>query len=117
MIKEFLRNPFPPPLVSSSRLLETDMKSKQQPVELGDLVKDKITGLQGLVTGRTDWLYGCVRFVIQPTALKDGAVQDASTFDEPQLIILKKGFLSNKVDRATTPRRHGPRNDKAAQRR
>ena len=40
--------------------------------ELGDIVRDTITGLEGVVVGRTDYLYGCRRYQIAPRDLKDG---------------------------------------------
>jgi len=58
-------------------------------IKLGQKVKDKITGMEGVAIGRTEWMHGCIRIVVQPTALKDGVPQDAQTFDEPQLDIVK----------------------------
>ena len=34
--------------------------------QLGDKVKDTITGFTGVVTGRSEWLFGCVRCAVQP---------------------------------------------------
>lgn len=39
-------------------------------VNLGQVVRDRITGYSGVVIGRTDWLYGCVRYGVQSTELK-----------------------------------------------
>jgi hypothetical protein len=55
-------------------------------IKLGDRARDKITGFEGIVIARTDWLYNCVRFVIQPSALnKDGKPIESESFDEDQL--------------------------------
>lgn len=35
-------------------------------VELGDRVKDKISGLKGIAVGISNYLYGCRRISIQP---------------------------------------------------
>lgn len=59
-------------------------------IELGSLVRDVITSFTGIAIARTDWLYGCVRIMVQPTKLKkDGTVMDAREIDEAQLEILK----------------------------
>jgi len=61
-------------------------------IHLGDLVRDPISGFQGVVTARTEWLYGCIRISVAPEKLdKDGKVQDAQWFDEPQLEFLGTG--------------------------
>lgn len=33
---------------------------------MGKLVRDKISGLEGIVVARTEWLYGCIRLNVQP---------------------------------------------------
>lgn len=35
-------------------------------MQLGDRVRDSISRLSGVVIGRTEWLYGCVRLTVQP---------------------------------------------------
>jgi hypothetical protein len=63
-------------------------------VNNGDRVKDKITGLEGVVIGITTYLYGCRRVHVQPDKLKDdGTVLDAYAFDEPSIDVLKEGFI------------------------
>jgi hypothetical protein len=64
-------------------------------LEHGDLVKDTITGFQGVVIGRTDWLNGCVRMVVQPKELKDGKPIDALTFDVEQLELVAPKVAPN----------------------
>ncbi len=74
-------------------------------VELGQKVRDKLTGLEGTAIGRTEWLYGCVRITIQPKGVKDGKPFDAWVTDEPQCEV-----LDNKKAPKAKPR-HGPRPD------
>lgn len=60
-------------------------------VQNGDLVKDSVTGFQGIVTDITTWLHGCDRAAVQPQELnKDGKPQAATTFDVLQLEIIQK---------------------------
>ncbi len=64
-------------------------------IELGDRVKDAISGLTGIATGVTTWLYGCKRVAVQPEKLgKDGKTQDLVWFDEPQLKVVKTQAIS-----------------------
>jgi hypothetical protein len=52
---------------------------------MGMEVKDKITGLSGVVIGESQWLNGCERLTVQPSALNAGKMIDAVTFDIGQL--------------------------------
>jgi|HubBroStandDraft_5_1064220.scaffolds.fasta_scaffold11891_10 hypothetical protein len=57
---------------------------------LGAKVKDKVSGFSGLVIGRTQWLYNCARYVVQPQELdKDGKPKASEGFDEDQLVEVK----------------------------
>lgn len=58
-------------------------------INLGAKVRDKITGFTGIVTSRTEWLNGCLRYGVQPQELHDGKPIDAHVFDEPQLEVLE----------------------------
>jgi len=85
-------------------------------IELGDRVKDKITGLEGIVTGRYEYLYGCLRMSVQPEKAKDGKPVESFVLDEPQLELLKKAVIvppqgTTAKDEPKKERTHGPRND------
>lgn len=74
-------------------------------IKLGQKVRDKISGNEGVVVARTEWLHGCVRLTIQPEGTKDGCPFDAFVVDEPQVEV---------VDRRAPPApkpRHGDRAD------
>jgi hypothetical protein len=59
--------------------------------ELGWIVKDKISGMKGVVTSRTDYLNKCVRYGITKTGTdKEGKPFEAAWFDEDQLELVKK---------------------------
>lgn len=58
-------------------------------VQLGDKVKDTISGFSGIVVAKTEWLNGCVRVTIQPLIGKDGKLPESATFDIEQLVVLK----------------------------
>ena len=60
------------------------------PIELGDRVKDPITGLTGIVVCVTTWLHGCIRIGVQPEEVKDGKLPESIYFDQSQLRVLRK---------------------------
>jgi hypothetical protein len=63
-------------------------------IELGDRVKDQISGYVGITVAITDWIYGCRRLMVQGEALSsDGKPVDIQSFDEPQLTIVDKGVM------------------------
>ena len=82
---------------------------------LGDSVKDIISGFAGIVDGRTEWLNGCRRYIVQPRGLKkeDGLPLTNATFDEEQLQSFGKGIKAVKMATASvggprqTPARRG----------
>lgn len=58
-------------------------------VNLGDKVKDTISGFVGIATGRSEYLYGCVRICVTPAEMKDGKPIDPLWFDEDQLSMVE----------------------------
>lgn len=83
--------PFPgPPPQKAENTMQTTTK-----INLGDRVKDKITGFYGIVVAITHWLNGCVRVSIQPEKLeKDGKIPDSQAFDEAQLVVVKRAAVA-----------------------
>ena len=70
-------------------------------VELGQTVKDPITGITGVAIGRSEWLHGCTHIGVQAKVKKDGIIPDVVWVDEPQLEVVagrkkaKKGSDDN----------------------
>ena len=63
-------------------------------IHLGDLVRDIVTGYEGIVIGITEYLNGCRRPIVQPTKLKeDGTPYEGQAFDEEQLEVVETGRL------------------------
>lgn len=76
-----------------------DFKSAQ----LGDRVKDPVSGFKGIATCITTWLHGCVRIGVQPEEItKEGKVAESVYFDQSQLIVVKKA-VHTPVILAVTP--------------
>jgi hypothetical protein len=57
-------------------------------IKLGSTVQDKISGFTGVVVGRTEYLYGCIRLEVAGDKVIDNKIQDSYVFDEPQLTVL-----------------------------
>jgi hypothetical protein len=85
-------------------------------IRLGDRVRDRISGFEGIVIGITDWLYQCRRPIVQPSGLdKDGAVMKTESFDEEQLEVVEAGAFALKVEQVVEPeaKTGGPRDTPA----
>jgi hypothetical protein len=54
-------------------------------MKLGDVVRDRISGFTGVVTSRTEYLNGCVRWAVSPQQLHEGKPIEAQYFDEEQI--------------------------------
>ncbi len=78
-------------------------------VKLGDEVKDPITGIKGIAMCRHSYLQGCDRITIQRKVRTDGSMPDELSFDEPQLIVVKKAVVKGNGDTTRGgPERHMP---------
>ncbi len=59
-------------------------------INLGAEVRDRVTGFKGIVVARTEWHFGCRRYVVQPPGLtKEGKTFETGNFDEDALEVLK----------------------------
>jgi len=58
--------------------------------QLGDKVQDQINGFSGIVTGRCEYLYGCVQLLVAPMRVeKDGKHPDSVWLDEDRVSVMK----------------------------
>ena len=81
-------------------------------IKLGDVARDSISGLEGVVVCISKWLYGCTRVSVQPQGNKDGKPFDLVTVDMPQLTKVDEVIDKDVADPAV--KNYGPRDDKAA---
>ena len=58
-------------------------------VNLGDKVKDEVSGFTGIAVSCHSYLNGCNRITVQPAIDKDKKLPKSATFDEPQLKVMK----------------------------
>lgn len=56
---------------------------------IGDKVKDTITGFEGLVECRTQWITNCNTYGVRSQNLHEGRPIEIQIFDEPKLKLVK----------------------------
>lgn len=76
-------------------------------LELGQKAKDKVTGFEGILTGRAQYLYGCEQYCIVPQA-KEGTMKTGEWFDIGRIEITGPGILPSEV---TAEEPGGPNRD------
>jgi hypothetical protein len=77
-------------------------------INLGDKVKDVVTGLTGIAVAKTHYLQGCARFAVQPQDLKDGRPVEVYWVDEPQLEVVEAGVVKPKIAESNVLNPGGP---------
>lgn len=59
-------------------------------IKLGDTVQCIYTGAKGVAVGKTEFINGCVQYMVAPPYTK-GALPEELSIDESSLKIIKKG--------------------------
>jgi hypothetical protein len=77
-------------------------------IKLGDRAKDRISGFEGVVTARTEWLTGVVRYGLEPEALRDGKPGEIQWFDEGRLTEPSQKSTVGFQELPAVPARGGP---------
>lgn len=83
------------------------MHVETEGIELGDWVRDRVTGVEGVVSGVHQYLTGCARVSIQPQAV-DGKVPEVVGADVLTVEVLGAGRVKAFAGARATG---GPRND------
>ena len=76
-------------------------------IRMGSKVRDVVTGLEGIVTARCEYLTGCVQFCVVPRST-DGKMPDGSYIDEQRLERIEGGALELENVAAGGPQRDTP---------
>ncbi len=66
---------------------------------LGKKAKDKISGVEGIIVAKIDYLFGCAQYGIVPPA-QDGKRMDTEYFDEGRIEITGCGITPEEVQSA-----------------
>lgn len=77
--------------------------------KMGKQARDKVTGFEGIITARCEYLTGCAQYGISPPA-KDGKVENTLYFDEGRVEVIGAGVTAESVASAKTggPNRDAP---------
>ena len=62
-------------------------------IKLGDKVRDKVTGFEGIATSRVEYINKCVQFCVKPKMGKDNKMPDGEYIDIDQLEVVGEGVL------------------------
>lgn len=68
-------------------------------INLGDEVKDTVSGFKGIAVARYSYLQGCTRVCVQPPIDKDGKLPETAVFDEPLLEATGKKKIKPIIDK------------------
>ncbi len=60
-------------------------------INLGDKVKDVITGFEGMAVAKIEYINGCIRYEVKPDKLKDSKTVESEWIDIQQLKVVKAG--------------------------
>lgn len=77
-------------------------------VLFGKKARDKITGFEGMVTGRVEYMYGCAQLCLTPSVDKDGKLREGQWFDDGRIEIIGEA-LNPATVQGTSP--GGPQRD------
>lgn len=64
--------------------------------KLGVKVRDKVTGFEGIVTSRVEYMNGCVQYCVKPKAKKGEKMPDGEYIDVEQLEYVDDGVVKPK---------------------
>lgn len=62
-------------------------------IDLGDRVKDIITGFEGIVTGKCQYITGCDQVLVQPRVKDDGSKAEGGWFDSDRCTVINAGAI------------------------
>lgn len=68
-------------------------------LKLGDKAVHVVTGFEGIVVARVEYLTGCAQVGLQPQGIKDGKPYDSMYFDEPYVDLVEASVVRNRTPR------------------
>jgi hypothetical protein len=77
--------------------------------DLGSVVKEKVTGLVGVVMSQTVYFTGCKHYGVQQQSLTaDGKMKDWEYIDESRLIPMREGRVLSELETSTSAPGNNP---------
>jgi hypothetical protein len=83
--------------------------SDTKPITLGEKYRDTITGFEGTVTARSEFLSGCVRYLIEGQMNPDSTASSEFWFDEQRLVAIESNDKPKATATAGGPHPDAPR--------
>ena len=78
--------------------------------KLGTKAVDTVSGFEGTIIARNEWLNGCIQYCLKPVVDKDGKLLEGEWFDENQVKVRVTAGSGAKVRRPTGgPQKDAPR--------
>jgi len=62
-------------------------------IELGNKVRDKVTGFEGIATARVEYINKCVQYCVKPKVKEDGKMTNGEYIDIDELEIIDDGIV------------------------
>lgn len=78
-------------------------------IKFGSEVREIYTGFSGVASGRTEYLYGCTRILIEPRGLHEGKPIEGVWFDEQRVEVVNEAAPTVSSDSSATS--GGPQHD------
>lgn len=83
-------------------------------LELGQRMRDRVTGFEGIAIARVEYLNGCIQYCLKPEMGENGKMPEGEYIDDQQLEVIGVGLsLEKEPDGGpmpdTPPTRYGSR--------
>lgn len=70
---------------------------------IGDKVKNRVSGFEGVITGRAEYLNGCRQYLISPPVDEKDGYRDAVWCDEQTLDVTETGLFVDPFSATSAP--------------
>lgn len=73
-------------------------------ISLGDKVKDRVSGFEGIATGRHEYIFGCLQYSVTPAVKEQKDEAKVRAFDDGALDITERNAVQRwPTDASGTP--------------
>lgn len=76
---------------------------------LGAKARDTVTGFEGTIIGRNEWLNGCVQYALKAEVNDRGEIMEAEWIDEQQVEVVRKSAKATPRKATGGPQQDAPR--------
>lgn len=83
--------------------------AQMEQLKLGTKARDRVTGFEGTITGRAEYLTGCTQYSLTPSVDDKGTLREGAWFDENRLDVVGTGVMERQTAGALGgPQREAP---------